>query len=249
MAISSSWSLTGEAALVSPEPNVTNSHSDFYSTLWALGLSEYLNVLRDNSFWDRETLLEITDDDMKELGFKLGHQRIMQREIAAAGSEERKSRVKPENMELEYMSRILEDLFLYKYKAALENNGFNKWSTILEITEDDLKRLGFKIGHRRLLQREIAIVRGRSDPHFMVSEKVSSGNSNALSNFRQFAYATFTQQGRVVPERMDCHLYYLDQFKDDNYAEFLRRHELSAREDTYQLFWMLEASTVQRIRD
>lgn len=50
----------------------------------------------------------------------------------------------------------LEQLGLAQYAEALAENGFENWETVLDITEDDLDELGFKLGHRRVLQREIA---------------------------------------------------------------------------------------------
>jgi len=51
--------------------------------LESLGLGQYLNVLIDNGFEDWDTVLEIIEDDIDELGIKLGHRRILQQEIAA----------------------------------------------------------------------------------------------------------------------------------------------------------------------
>lgn len=55
----------------------------------------------------------------------------------------------------------LEQLGLAQYAEALIENGFENWATVLDITEDDLDELGFKLGHRRVLQREIA---GQREP-------------------------------------------------------------------------------------
>jgi hypothetical protein len=53
----------------------------------------------------------------------------------------------------------LEQLGLAQYTESLIENGFESWSTVLDITEEDLDELGFKLGHRRLLQREITSAR------------------------------------------------------------------------------------------
>ncbi|KAF1972615.1 hypothetical protein BU23DRAFT_580742 [Bimuria novae-zelandiae CBS 107.79] len=58
------------------------------------------------------------------------------------------------------LSDVLERLSLTSYLDALVNNGFHNWETVLEITEEDLTTLKIKLGHRRLLQREIATYRG-----------------------------------------------------------------------------------------
>lgn len=58
----------------------------------------------------------------------------------------------------------LGNLGLSQYFGVLKDNGFEDWETILDITEDDLRDLGFKIGHRRILQRQIAGSRNPSTP-------------------------------------------------------------------------------------
>ena len=51
-------------------------------------------------------------------------------------------------------------LGLTQYTSILHENGFEDWDTVLDITEEDLDSLGFKRGHRRVLQKEIANARG-----------------------------------------------------------------------------------------
>jgi hypothetical protein len=58
------------------------------------------------------------------------------------------------------LSLILERLGLTAYSKILTDNGFGTWETVLDITEEDLTALKFKLGHRRALQREIATYRG-----------------------------------------------------------------------------------------
>ena len=58
------------------------------------------------------------------------------------------------------LADVLLRLGLSKYQSVLASNGFDDWDTVLHITEDDLARLNFKLGHRRALQREIATFRG-----------------------------------------------------------------------------------------
>jgi hypothetical protein len=50
----------------------------------------------------------------------------------------------------------LESLGLGQYFAVFTDNGFDDWDTLLDITEEDLRDLDVKLGHRRVLQREIA---------------------------------------------------------------------------------------------
>ncbi|KAF2759323.1 hypothetical protein EJ05DRAFT_527525 [Pseudovirgaria hyperparasitica] len=56
----------------------------------------------------------------------------------------------------------LDQLGLSAYFEELVAEGFDTWETILDITESDLNALGFKLGHRRKLQRAIAETR----PHY-----------------------------------------------------------------------------------
>lgn len=55
---------------------------------------------------------------------------------------------------------VLDRLGLLQYLGRLKDEGFHKWDTVLDITEQDLAALDFKLGHRRILQREIASARG-----------------------------------------------------------------------------------------
>ena len=58
------------------------------------------------------------------------------------------------------LPNVLERLGLTSYQDALVENGFHSWETVLDITEEDMTALNFKLGHRRALQREIATFRG-----------------------------------------------------------------------------------------
>jgi CobQ-like glutamine amidotransferase family enzyme len=44
---------------------------------------------------------------------------------------------------------------LIQYFEILVRNGFEAWKTVLDIREEDLEAMGFKLGHRRILQRHI----------------------------------------------------------------------------------------------
>ncbi|KAF2754887.1 hypothetical protein EJ05DRAFT_513804 [Pseudovirgaria hyperparasitica] len=57
---------------------------------------------------------------------------------------------------------VLNNLNLTAYYDALVSNGFDSWEGVLDITENDFHKLGFKLGHRRKLQREIETYRLRS---------------------------------------------------------------------------------------
>ena len=55
---------------------------------------------------------------------------------------------------------MLSDIDLGEYYHALRANGFGTWDQTLHITEEQLGHLGFKLGHRRQLQRQIASFKG-----------------------------------------------------------------------------------------
>src|SRR5690242_19923738 len=63
-------------------------------------------------------------------------------------------------MSLPELTEVLERLGLTEYLQVLSENGFHNWETVVDITEEDLTTLSFKLGHRRALQREIATFRG-----------------------------------------------------------------------------------------
>lgn len=51
----------------------------------------------------------------------------------------------------------LQSLSLDQYTEVLVAHGFTSWDQLLEIQENELEALKFKLGHRRKLQREIAV--------------------------------------------------------------------------------------------
>ncbi|TLD36055.1 High mobility group protein 20A [Venturia nashicola] len=52
---------------------------------------------------------------------------------------------------------VLQSLSLAEYTEALVAHGFTTWNQLLDIQEHDLEALRFKLGHRRKLQRDIAV--------------------------------------------------------------------------------------------
>jgi hypothetical protein len=52
---------------------------------------------------------------------------------------------------------VLESLGISQYTDILAKHGFTSWKSMLNIREDDFEKLGVKRGHRRKLQRQIAI--------------------------------------------------------------------------------------------
>jgi hypothetical protein len=58
------------------------------------------------------------------------------------------------------LAQMLSDIDLGEYCHALIANGFDTWDQTLHITEEQLGHLGFKLGHRRRLLRQIASFKG-----------------------------------------------------------------------------------------
>jgi hypothetical protein len=95
------------------------------------------------------------------------------------------------------LAEVLERLALTEYLTVLTANGFHNWDTVVDITEDDLTALNFKLGHRRALQREIATFRGvpatlSIDPDCLSPEPTSLSTS---------ALETLTRQTSTPPPR------------------------------------------------
>ena len=95
------------------------------------------------------------------------------------------------------LSDVLSRLGLNEYLQVLSDNGFHSWTAVLDITEDDMTALNFKLGHRRLLQREIATYRGipqsiSLDPESNSPEPISLSTS---------ALESFTRQTTTPPPR------------------------------------------------
>jgi hypothetical protein len=84
---------------------------------------------------------------------------------------------------LEYLTRIR----LAQYVSVLGENGYTSWSQLLKVTEEDLHRLGFKLGHRRRLQREVATAEGYSRFRALPEETNSFfGGMNALGSLSKY---------------------------------------------------------------
>lgn len=72
------------------------------------------------------------------------------------------------------LKEVLERIGLTTYLLVLSENGFHNWETVVDITEEDLTTLNFKLGHRRALQREIATWRGVPQSLSLDSDATSS---------------------------------------------------------------------------
>jgi hypothetical protein len=92
---------------------------------------------------------------------------------------------------------ILERIGLIDYHRVLTENGFGSWDTVVDITEEDLNALNFKLGHRRALQREIATFRGLPSS-LSLDPETPPGESTTLSTS---ALETLTRQTSTPPPR------------------------------------------------
>jgi len=93
-------------------------------------------------------------------------------------------------MAIPELPHVLDRLGLDAYSTVLAENGFRNWETVLDITEDDLTVLNFKLGHRRKLQREIANYKGLSVALALEADG-SPGDQNSLCSS---ALACLTRQ-------------------------------------------------------
>ena len=103
----------------------------------------------------------------------------------------------PSSLAVPDLSDVLERIGLTDYLHVLAENGFHTWDAVVDITEDDLTTLKFKLGHRRTLQREIATFRGTPlslslEPDNLTAEPTSLSTS---------ALETLTRQTWTPPPR------------------------------------------------
>jgi hypothetical protein len=81
---------------------------------------------------------------------------------------------------MDELHRQLTAIGLQEYLNVLVNNGFTTWQSVSAITERDLDQLGFKLGHRRALQRKIA--EGNGYPKYAaLPESVTEAQSTQSS--------------------------------------------------------------------
>lgn len=95
------------------------------------------------------------------------------------------------------LNEVLERIGLATYLQTLFENGFRNWETVVDITEEDLTTLNFKLGHRRALQREIATWRG-VPPSLSLEQDVTSPEPTSLSSS---ALETWARQTSTPPPR------------------------------------------------
>lgn len=95
------------------------------------------------------------------------------------------------------LSEILERIGLSTYLPVLSENGFGNWETVVDITEEDLTTLEFKLGHRRTLQREIATWRGVPQTLSLETDATSPEPMSLSTS----ALETLTRQQTTPPPR------------------------------------------------
>jgi hypothetical protein len=61
---------------------------------------------------------------------------------------------------MSHLDILLSHLGPQKYHEPLVSHRFETWDVLVYISEEDMAELGFKLGHRRKLQRAMANFRG-----------------------------------------------------------------------------------------
>lgn len=95
------------------------------------------------------------------------------------------------------LTDILSRLGLAQYLHAFTFEGFESWETLLDITESDLEACGVKLGHRRVLQREIGLARGVSVDQ-LSSPTASVSSARARDAASESNRSTEVNRGNVV---------------------------------------------------
>jgi hypothetical protein len=96
------------------------------------------------------------------------------------------------------LADVLDQMGLSSYLEILTENGFGSWNTLLDITEEDLTALHFKLGHRRALQREIATYRGLPSS---LSLPVDASSPMDYSSMAMSSLETLARQTSTLPPR------------------------------------------------
>ncbi|KAH9875665.1 hypothetical protein IAQ61_003129 [Plenodomus lingam] len=99
------------------------------------------------------------------------------------------------------LTDVLDRLGLSEYHHVLVENGFHSWETVVDITEEDLTALNFKLGHRRALQREIATFRGIPSTLSLDLDSNSTEPISLSTSLSTSALETLTRQTSTPPAR------------------------------------------------
>mmetsp|Transcript_11702 Transcript_11702/g.36530 ORF Transcript_11702/g.36530 Transcript_11702/m.36530 type:complete len:540 (-) Transcript_11702:401-2020(-) len=117
-----------------------------------IGLHQYAGALLQIGFDDMETLLEIEDDDMKELGIPVCHAlklrtRLQEMHRRNAGP----NQLNESNPVVAFLIKV----GLSQYADALLRIGFDDMETLCEIEDADLRDLGVPRGHVLKMRRHL----------------------------------------------------------------------------------------------
>jgi len=121
-----------------------------------------------------------------------------------------------------HLSHCLQRLNLETYITVLQQNGYTSWDSLARISEVELERFGFKLGHRRRLQREIASMKGyplvdalptggitkiqrdtREDN--MKASKQQGGHFRTTSDLTLHAFQRRRQKDLIIPSTESIH--------------------------------------------
>ncbi|KAI8371853.1 hypothetical protein BD560DRAFT_395626 [Blakeslea trispora] len=140
------------------------------------------------------------------------------------------------NFEHDQVREFLEKCHLLEYYHIFIKEGFESLTAIMEITEDDLVAMQVKRGHRRLIQRAIATMRGI--PHNQ-SLFIPSSNPNAPVNpDAATLYDSFYQNVTNESDESSAYLtsgYGSMQSCQSDQAHTHPSHPNQTREPSYQL--------------
>jgi hypothetical protein len=113
------------------------------------GLRQYAETLFRNGFDDMETLLEIDDADMKELGISASNITVLSSRLQELRRHTGRD-IDPNNP----VVRFLTEAGLVQYAETLLLNGFDDMETLHEIQDSDIREFGLSRGHGlKLLKR------------------------------------------------------------------------------------------------
>ncbi|KAF2190950.1 hypothetical protein K469DRAFT_719915 [Zopfia rhizophila CBS 207.26] len=104
----------------------------------------------------------------------------------------------PRATQVDILYNILASIGLQYYFRSLLEAGFDSWCSVCRITELDLERLSFKLGHRRLLQRRIADSQGypRSKPLPNLARTQRPASSSGTETLSYWSNSVHIESGR-----------------------------------------------------
>ncbi|PVH93530.1 hypothetical protein DM02DRAFT_619220 [Periconia macrospinosa] len=76
----------------------------------------------------------------------------------------------------------LQRLGLAQYVTVLQENGYKSWTQLGTIREGDFDHLGFKLGHRRRLQRQIATMNGYPQSEALLPDEIETAQEQSRLN-------------------------------------------------------------------